>query len=39
MIDTSYYSYCHLDEHEDEEHDCGDYMDCEECPYYYEDEE
>ena len=28
--------YCHYD-YEDEEHDCLDYMECEECPYYYAD--
>ena len=28
--------YCHYD-YEDEEHDCWDYMECEECPYYYAD--
>ena len=28
--------YCHYD-YEGEEHDCLDYMECEECPYYYED--
>ena len=31
------FSYCHKDEYEDDEHDCLDYMECEECPYYYED--
>lgn len=31
------YAYCHLEE--DEDHDCQDYMECEECPYYYEDED
>ena len=25
--------YCNYD-YEDEEHDCLDYMECEECPYY-----
>ena len=29
--------YCHY--YEDEEHDCLDYMECEECPYYYADME
>ena len=29
------FCYCHYD-YEDE-HDCLDYMECEECPYYYED--
>lgn len=28
--------YCHYD-YENEEHDCLDYMECEECPYYYAD--
>lgn len=28
--------YCHYD-YDDEYHDCLDYMECEECPYYYED--
>ena len=28
--------YCHYD-YEDEEHDCLDYMECQECPYYYAD--
>ena len=28
--------YCHYD-YKDKEHDCLDYMECEECPYYYED--
>ena len=28
--------YCHYD-YEDEQHDCLDYMECEECPYYYAD--
>ena len=28
--------YCHYD-YEDENHDCLDYMECEECPYYYSD--
>ena len=30
------FCYCHND-YEDEEHDCLDYMECEECPYYYAD--
>ena len=30
--------YCHYD-YEDEEHDCLDYMECEECLYYYADED
>ena len=28
--------YCHYD-YEEEQHDCLDYMECEECPYYYAD--
>ena len=28
--------YCHYD-YADEQHDCLDYMECEECPYYYAD--
>ena len=28
--------YCHY-AYEDEEHDCLDYTECEECPYYYAD--
>ena len=31
------YCYCHYDD-EDENHDCLDYMECEECPYYYADD-
>ena len=30
------FCYCHND-YEDDGHDCLDYMECEECPYYYED--
>ena len=29
-------SACHYN-YEDEEHDCLDYMEYEECPYYYKD--
>lgn len=30
--------YCHHNyDYEDEQHDCLDYMGCEECPYYYAD--
>lgn len=32
------YCYCHNDD-TDEYHDCLDYMECEECPYYYADED
>ena len=28
------FCYCHHDD-TDEYHDCLDYMECEECPYYY----
>ena len=28
--------YCHYD-YKDEQHDCLDYMECEECPYYCAD--
>ena len=30
------FCYCHHDD-TDEYHDCLDYMECEECPYYYAD--
>ena len=30
------FCYCHCDD-TDEHHDCLDYMECEECPYYYAD--
>lgn len=31
---------CHLNEDfEDPEHDCLDYMECDECPYFYEDDD
>ena len=32
------YRYCHIDD-TDEWHDCMDYMECEECPYCYADED
>lgn len=32
------YCYCHAND-DDDEHDCMDYLECEECPYYYADEE
>ena len=35
-MDEGEFRYCHYDD-TDEEHDCLDYMECEECPYYYED--
>lgn len=31
------YEYCHKDDM-DKDHDCLDYMECEECPYYYADD-
>ena len=30
--------YCHKED-TDKYHDCLDYMECEECPYYYADED
>ena len=36
QMDEEDFCYCHYD-YDDEEHDCLDYMECEECPYYYED--
>ena len=36
VMDEEDYCYCHKDR-SDEHHDCLDYMECEECPYYYED--
>ena len=35
-MDEEEFCYCHHDD-TDEYHDCLDYMECEECPYYYED--
>ena len=35
-MDEEDFRYCHHDD-TDEYHDCLDYMDCEECPYYYAD--
>ena len=32
------FCYCHNDD-TDEYHDCLDYMECEECPYYYADDD
>ena len=31
------FCYCHHDD-TDEYHDCLDYVECEECPYYYADD-
>ena len=36
QMDEEDFCYCHYD-YEDEYHDCLDYMECEECPYYYAD--
>ena len=36
VMDEDELRYCHHDD-TDEYHDCLDYMECEECPYYYED--
>lgn len=38
-MDELDYSYCHIDEYADDDFSCLDYMECEECPYYYEDDE
>ena len=35
-MDEDDFCYCHNDD-TDEYHDCLDYMECEECTYYYED--
>ena len=35
-MDENESCYCHHDD-TDEYHDCLDYMECEECPYYYAD--
>ena len=36
MMDEEEFCYCHNDD-TDEYHDCLDYLECEECPYYYAD--
>ena len=36
QMDEDELRYCHHDD-TDEYHDCLDYMECEECPYYYAD--
>ena len=36
IMNEEYFCYCHNDD-TDEYHDCLDYMECEECPYYYAD--
>lgn len=35
------WKYCHIDEYDADEYDhsCLDYDDCEDCPYYYEDDD
>ena len=38
QMDEDELRYCHHDD-TDEYHDCLDYMECEECPYYYVDED
>ena len=35
-MDEEDFCYCYYD-YEDEYHDCLDYMECEECSYYYQD--
>ena len=37
VMNEEEFRYCHKAEHTDEYHDCLDYMECEECPYYYAD--
>ena len=37
-MDEEEFRYCHSNG-TDEYHDCLDYMECEECPYYYADED
>ena len=36
QMDEENFCYCHNDD-TDEYHDCLDYMECDECPYYYAD--
>ena len=38
-MDEEEYCFCHYYYYDDadENHDCSDYMECEECPYYYAD--
>ena len=38
QMDEEDFRYCHSDG-TDEYHDCLDYMECEECPYYYANED
>ena len=35
-MENEEFCYCHND-YMDDYHDCLDYMECEECPYYYAD--
>ena len=37
--DIDKYCYCHYHDNTYEYFDCLDYMECEECPYYYADED
>lgn len=36
MLEDKEFCYCHYNS-EDAQHDCLDYMECDECPYYYAD--
>ena len=38
-MDEEDYCYCHYHDDTYEYFDCLDYMECEECPYYYADED
>ena len=38
-MDEEDYCYCHYHKDTYEYFDCLDYMECEECPYYYADED
>ena len=39
QMDEEDYCYCHYHDDTYEYFDCLDYMECEECPYYYADED
>ena len=39
MMGEEDYCYCHYHDDTYEYFDCLDYMECEECPYYYADED
>ena len=39
LMDEEDYCYCHYHDDTYEYFDCLDYMECEECPYYYADED